>query len=240
TGFVLDPHSTLYHLWLCIISVAIAYNVMIIPARFAIVVFDHSYRVIWISLDYVFDLIYLIDLFFQSRTGYLSHGLFVQNHLVLSANYFSSQKFKYLDIPSIFPTDILYFIPKLRFVSIIRCNRFLRIYRLLQFRSLTETRIRFQNAFRMFTLICLVISMIHWNSCAYLLLCRYLGFGTDRWVLPASAQFDTLPMLYTYCFYWSTLLLSTIGDVPLPVKRIEYIFVLFDYMIGILLILLNL
>jgi len=41
-------------------------------------------------------------------------------------------------------------------------------------------------------------------------------------------------MLYTYCFYWSTLLLSTIGDVPLPVQRSEYVFVLFDYMIGIL------
>ncbi|CAF4361075.1 unnamed protein product, partial [Adineta steineri] len=41
-------------------------------------------------------------------------------------------------------------------------------------------------------------------------------------------------MLYTYCFYWSTLLLSTIGDVPLPTKRPEYVFVLFDYMIGIL------
>lgn len=39
-------------------------------------------------------------------------------------------------------------------------------------------------------------------------------------------------MLYTYCFYWSTLLLSTIGDVPLPEERVEYVFVLFDYMIG--------
>jgi hypothetical protein len=59
-----------------------------------------------------------------------------------------------------------------------------------------------------------------------------LGFGTDQWVLPASANNETVAMLYTYCFYWSTLLLSTIGDVPLPVERVEYVFVLFDYMIG--------
>ena len=39
-------------------------------------------------------------------------------------------------------------------------------------------------------------------------------------------------MLYTYCFYWSTLLLSTIGDVPLPVQTVEYLFVLLDFMIG--------
>jgi hypothetical protein len=61
-----------------------------------------------------------------------------------------------------------------------------------------------------------------------------LGFGSDQWVLPASAHNETVAMLYTYCFYWSTLLLSTIGDVPLPVERSEYVFVLFDYMIGML------
>jgi cyclic nucleotide gated channel alpha 3 len=70
------------------------------------------------------------------------------------------------------------------------------------------------------------------NCCAYFLICQYLGFGTDQWVLPASANNETVAMLYTYCFYWSTLLLSTIGDVPLPVERVEYVFVLFDYMIG--------
>jgi hypothetical protein len=65
-------------------------------------------------------------------------------------------------------------------------------------------------------------------------MCQYLGFGTDRWVLPASAKNESVAMLYTYCFYWSTLLLSTIGDVPLPSKRPEYVFVLIDYMIGML------
>ena len=32
----------------------------------------------------------------------------------------------------------------------------------------------------------------------------------------------------------ATLLLSTIGDVPLPTKKSEYLFVLFDFMIGTL------
>jgi hypothetical protein len=77
-----------------------------------------------------------------------------------------------------------------------------------------------------------IIEYIFRNCCAYFLTCQYLGFGTDKWVLPASAKNETVAMLYTYCFYWSTLLLSTIGDVPLPSKRVEYVFVLFDYMIG--------
>jgi hypothetical protein len=70
------------------------------------------------------------------------------------------------------------------------------------------------------------------NCCAYFLICQYLGFGSDQWVLPDSAHNETVAMLYTYCFYWSTLLLSTIGDVPLPVRQSEYVFVLLDSMIG--------
>ncbi|CAF1463787.1 unnamed protein product, partial [Adineta steineri] len=102
------------------------------------------------------------------------------------------------------------------------------------FCKLTESRTRFPNAFRIGVLSCLTLTLIHWNCCAYFLICEHLGFGSDEWVLPASAHNETVAMLYTYCFYWSTLLLSTIGDVPLPVTRSEYLFVLFDYMIGIL------
>ncbi|CAF4132151.1 unnamed protein product [Rotaria magnacalcarata] len=234
TGFVIDSQNYLYHYWLAIISLAVAYNILLIPARYSFKQLDKNLRIVWISLDYSFDIIYLIDIFVQSRTGYFSHGLFVRNHYVLSRNYFTSRQFYSRDLLSIIPTDFLYLIPYFRFISIIRCNRFLRINRLFEFQDLTESRTRFPNAFRIWCLICLTLTLIHWNSCAYLLICQYLGFGTDRWVLPATAKNETVAMLYTYCFYWSTLLLSTIGDVPLPVKRIEYIFVLFDFMIGIL------
>jgi cyclic nucleotide gated channel alpha 4 len=60
------------------------------------------------------------------------------------------------------PTDFLYFIPKCRFVSIIRCNRLLRINRLFEFQELTESRTRFPNAFRIGVLICLTLTLIHW------------------------------------------------------------------------------
>ncbi|CAF4872961.1 unnamed protein product, partial [Rotaria sp. Silwood1] len=234
TSFIIDPQNYLYHYWLAIITFAVAYNLLLIPARYAFNELNKNLRIFWISLDYTFDIIYLIDIFIQSRTGYFSHGLFVRNHYVLSRNYFTSRQFYLRDLLSIIPTDFLYLIPKYRFISIIRCNRFLRINRLFEFQELTESRTRFPNAFRIFCLICLTLTLIHWNSCAYLLICQYLGFGTDRWVLPAAAKNESVAMLYTYCFYWSTLLLSTIGDVPLPVKRVEYAFVLFDFMIGIL------
>ncbi|CAF0972861.1 unnamed protein product [Rotaria sp. Silwood1] len=234
TGFVIDPQNYLYHYWLGIISLAVAYNLLLIPARHAFDDLNKNLRAVWISLDYIFDIIYLIDIFLQSRTGYFSHGLFVRNHHVLSRKYFSSYQFYIRDLLSIVPTDLLYLNQRFRFMSIIRSNRFLRIHRLFEFQELTESRTRFPNTFRIGILICLTLTLIHWNCCAYFLICQHLGFGSDEWVLPESAHNETVAMLYTYCFYWSTLLLSTIGDVPLPVKHSEYIFVLFDFLIGVL------
>jgi cyclic nucleotide gated channel alpha 4 len=58
--------------------------------------------------------------------------------------------------------DLLYFIPRFRFVPIIRSNRFFRVNRLLEFQELTESRTKFPNAFRIGVLICLTLTLIHW------------------------------------------------------------------------------
>jgi cyclic nucleotide gated channel len=44
----------------------------------------------------------------------------------------------------------------------------------------------------------------------------------------------SLSYQYIYSFYWSTLTLTTIGETPPPEIEAEFIFVIFDYMIGIL------
>ena len=69
TGFVLDPQHYVYHYWLGVISFAVVYNLLLIPARSSFDELDRDFRAIWIALDYTFDLIYLIDIFLQSRTG---------------------------------------------------------------------------------------------------------------------------------------------------------------------------
>lgn len=45
---------------------------------------------------------------------------------------------------------------------------------------------------------------------------------------------DTLLRRYIYSFYWSTLILTTIGEVPGPVRNIEFLFVTLDLMCGVL------
>ena len=69
TGFVIDPQNYLYHYWLGIIALAIAYNFLFIPVRYAFDELNKNLRILWISLDYTFDGIYVIDIILQSRTG---------------------------------------------------------------------------------------------------------------------------------------------------------------------------
>lgn len=45
---------------------------------------------------------------------------------------------------------------------------------------------------------------------------------------------DTLARRYIYSFYWSTLILTTIGEVPSPKKNVEFLFVIMDLMCGVL------
>ena len=67
----------------------------------------------------------------------------------------------------------------------------------------------------------------------------YVGFGHDEFVYfdinetlyPANA---TLSRMYIYSFYWSTLTLTTIGETPPPEEDIEYVFVVIDFLIGVL------
>jgi len=53
-------------------------------------------------------------------------------------------------------------------------------------------------------------------------------------VAPCSGIRDSLTRRYIYSFYWSTLILTTIGEVPGPQQNIEYVFVTVDLMCGVL------
>ena len=60
----------------------------------------------------------------------------------------------------------------------------------------------------------------------------------DNWVYfnisDAYPVNQTLSRMYIYSFYWSTLTLTTIGETPRPEEDIEYVFVVVDFLIGVL------
>ena len=117
--------------------------------------------------------------------------------------------------------------------------RLLKFYRLRQFTERSESRTHFSHAYRVLFMLHDLLVLIHWNACIYFLLSRWIGLGSDSWVYPSwnsthQAEWGKLSRQYIYSFYWSTMTLTTIGEVPSPQTTLEYLIVTFDYFMGIL------
>ena len=169
----------------------------------------------------------------------LENGLFIIDTKRLRKLYFKSKLFIF-DVLSIFPTDIFYIIKGPDY-AFLRVNRVLRIYRISTLFDKTDSRSNYPYVFRAAQLVLYLILSFHWNACFYYTLSSWLGFCTDQWVfvnsscekkyLDASGS-DELLFIYTYCFYWSLLTLVALGDVNHPVKVLEFVIMVFQYLLG--------
>ena len=156
----------------------------------------------------------------------------------LARRYTRTVVFK-LDVISILPTDIFYlFLETGTSAVYIRFNRLLKLMRMREFFDRTVTVTSYPNVIRVINLILDILIIIHWNACLYFQMSSWIGFGVDQWVyFDISDKYprnNTLSRMYIYSFYWSTLTLTTIGETPKPDKDIEYLFVVVDFLIGVL------
>ncbi|KAG9492318.1 hypothetical protein GDO78_000695 [Eleutherodactylus coqui] len=232
--FVVDPAGNFYYRWLSIISIPVLYNWCFLVCRACFDELQSKYILLWVILDYSADAIYITDTLVRFRTGFLEQGLLVKDAKKLKEYYTKTLQFK-LDMISLLPTDLLYFkvgfnYPELRF------NRLFRFARMFEFFDRTETRTNYPNMFRIGNLVLYILIIIHWNACLYFAISKAIGFGNDTWVYPniSHPEYGRLARKYIYCLYWSTLTLTTIGETPPPVKDIEFLFVVFDFLIGVL------
>ncbi|KAM6220885.1 cyclic nucleotide-gated channel alpha-1 [Rhynchocyon petersi] len=231
---IIDPAGSTYYNWLFCIALPVMYNWTLLIARACFDELQSDYLAYWIIFDYVSDTIYLLDMFVRTRTGYLEQGLVVKDEMKLIKKYVSDLQFK-LDALSMIPTDLLYFKLGWNYPEI-RLNRLLRVSRMFEFFQRTETRTNYPNVFRISNLVMYIVIIIHWNACVYYSISKAIGFGNDTWVYPDinHPEFGRLARKYVYSLYWSTLTLTTIGETPAPVKDSEYIFVVVDFLIGVL------
>uniref|UniRef100_A0A3Q3Q6H2 Cyclic nucleotide-binding domain-containing protein n=1 Tax=Monopterus albus TaxID=43700 RepID=A0A3Q3Q6H2_MONAL len=235
--FVINPSGNLYYYWLFIITLPVMYNWTMIIARACFEELQHNYLVYWIILDFTSDLIYLADMLVRTRTGYLEQGLMVKDEKLLREHYLNSFQF-HLDVLSMIPTDVLYFIFGLNYPEI-RINKLLRIGRMMEFFTRVETRTNYPNIFRIANLIMYILIIIHWNACFYFSFSKSIGFGADDWVYPAldnpeEPEFGQPMRKYAFSLYWSTLTLTTIGETPPPALDSEFLFHVFDFLVGVL------
>nr|CAD2200681.1 unnamed protein product [Meloidogyne enterolobii] len=241
SSVVFDQNDPEYYHWIALVSIAYVYNLLVVIAR--VVFIDLAAGrlwILWLILDLLMDSFYAADMFVRSRTGYLEQGLLVRDCAKIRSLYLRSRQFL-VDIASLFPIDHFCLIILWRSFPIFRLNRLLKNERIQRFMEQTETRTSMPNAFRVGVVVWYIAVIIHWNACFYFLISESIGLGTDPWVYGAQNKQslpdginDTLTRRYIYSFYWSTLILTTIGEVPGPQQNVEYAFVTVDLMCGVL------
>ncbi|XP_078077600.1 cyclic nucleotide-gated channel alpha-4-like [Mustelus asterias] len=232
--WILDPMGDWYFRWLIVTTIPVMYNWTILVSRCSFSDLQHNYLSLWFTLDYLSDLIYLLNLLVRFNTGFLEQGLLVTDRWKIAATYAQSHCFK-LDLISLVPTDFLYLHFSVH-TPAARLNRLFQVQSLSEFLQRLETRASYPNIFRVIRIMVFMVLSIHWNACAYFILSRHIGFGQDLWVYPNISDPNNarLSRQYLYSFYLSTLILSTIGNTPIPVREEEYLFVMVDFLIAVL------
>ncbi|XP_061196738.1 cyclic nucleotide-gated channel rod photoreceptor subunit alpha-like [Saccostrea echinata] len=227
---VLQPDGNIMFYWLCILTLSILYNLWTCIAREAFREIQERNMMVWIGCDIFCDSIYVFDIFVQIRTGYLDKGIMVYNSKKLLMRYVRTKDLV-LDLASLIPLDFLQF--SIGVHPMLRFPRFLKVYRSFRFLHLLETRTHFPNFFRVANLTHILFLGSHWFASFYYMISEAEDFEGD-WSYPKPVgQFATVTRKYLTSLFWSTLTLTTIGDLPPPESNWEYVFVIVSYLIGV-------
>ncbi|CAK1590521.1 unnamed protein product [Parnassius mnemosyne] len=210
---VVNPDENFYFYWLWVITICVLYNLWTLIVRQSFPELQIMCHYFWLICDGIGDVVFALDLVVQLRTGYLEQGLMVYDSKKLAKHYLTSRSFL-LDIAALTPLDLIQL--KIGTNPIIRFPRFLKVYRAVSCYYMVESRTVYPNFWRVINLIHILLILAHWFGCFYFLLSEAEGFQGD-WAYPhRPGDYATLTRKYLGSLYWSTLTLTTIGDLPTP------------------------
>jgi hypothetical protein len=221
TTGVLDPKSTFVYFWNCVLALAIFYHFWTIIFRIAFL--DESIIsrgiIALLVFDYVIDLVYILDILISSRISFLQNGILVQDVKRVAFMYLFTRAF-YIDLLAILPVDFLYI--ALGVTPALRLVRLIKVYKLMKVKKNVESMSSSPALLRVSILVHSMFLLIHWNASFYFMISEYEGPGSNEWVYPAmNGSFVSLTRKYARSFYWSTLTLTAIGDLPAPETDLE-------------------
>ncbi|XP_023290572.1 uncharacterized protein LOC105699152 [Orussus abietinus] len=217
---VVNPDENFYYYWLMLLSACVLYNLWTLIVRQSLPELQALAPEAWLSCDSFTDVVFFLDVGVQIRTGYLEQGLMVYNSKKLAGHYLKSKSFV-LDLLALLPLDLLQV--NLGSNPMLRFPRFLKVYRVYNYYYMVESRTVYPNLWRVLNLIHILLILAHWFGCFYYLLSEAEGFQGD-WVYPyRPGEYATLTRKYLGSLYWSTLTLTTIGDLPTPETNAEVV-----------------
>ncbi|XP_064314241.1 cyclic nucleotide-gated cation channel beta-1 [Phalacrocorax carbo] len=222
----IDPLTNLmYVLWLFFVVMAWNWNCWLIPIRWAFPYQTPANIHYWLLVDYVCDLIYLLDiLVFQTRLQFVRGGDIITDKKAMKANYLRSRRFK-MDVVCLLPLDFFYF--KVGVNPLLRFPRCLKYLAFFEFNNRLEAILSKAYIYRVIRTTAYLLYSLHVNSCLYYWASAYEGLGSTTWVYDGEGN------SYIRCYYWAVKTLITIGGLPDPRTLFEIVFQLLNYFTGV-------
>uniref|UniRef100_A0A8B9I514 Cyclic nucleotide gated channel subunit beta 1 n=1 Tax=Anser brachyrhynchus TaxID=132585 RepID=A0A8B9I514_9AVES len=222
----IDPLTNLmYVLWLFFVVLAWNWNCWLIPVRWAFPYQTPSNIHFWLLVDYLCDLIYLLDVIvFQTRLQFVRGGDIISDKKAMKENYLHSQRFK-MDVVCLLPLDFFYF--KVGVNPLLRFPRCLKYMAFFEFNNRLEAILSKAYIYRVIRTTAYLLYSLHVNSCLYYWASAYEGLGSTTWVYDGEGN------SYIRCYYWAVKTLITIGGLPDPKTLFEIVFQLLNYFTGV-------
>ncbi|XP_073736328.1 cyclic nucleotide-gated channel beta-1 [Callorhinus ursinus] len=222
----IDPLTNLmYVLWLFFVVLAWNWNCWLIPVRWAFPYQTPDNILLWLLMDYLCDLIYLLDItVFQLRLQFVRGGDIVTDKKEMRNNYLKSHRFK-MDMLCLLPLDLLYL--KFGVNPLLRLPRCLKYLAFFEFNSRLESILSKAYIYRVIRTTAYLLYSLHVNSCLYYWASAYQGIGSTHWV------YDGMGNSYIRCYYWAVKTLITIGGLPDPRTLFEIVFQGLNYFTGV-------
>ncbi|XP_063189248.1 cyclic nucleotide-gated cation channel beta-1 [Chroicocephalus ridibundus] len=222
----IDPLTNLmYVLWLFFVVMAWNWNCWLIPVRWAFPYQTPANIHCWLVVDYLCDLIYLLDiLVFQTRLQFVRGGDIITDKKAMTENYLRSQRFK-MDVVCLLPLDFFYF--KVGVNPLLRFPRCLKYMAFFEFNNRLEAILSKAYIYRVIRTTAYLLYSLHVNSCLYYWASAYEGLGSTTWVYDGEGN------SYIRCYYWAVKTLITIGGLPDPKTLFEIVFQLLNYFTGV-------
>ncbi|XP_015667566.1 cyclic nucleotide-gated cation channel beta-1 [Protobothrops mucrosquamatus] len=222
----IDPSSNLmYVLWLLLVVLAWNWNCWLIPVRWAFPYQSSENVYYWMAMDYLCDLIYLLDIaVFQVRLQFVHQGDIITDKRAMRKNYLKSRRFK-MDALCLLPLDFLYL--KVGVHPLLRLPRCLKYLAFFEFNNRLEAILSKAYIYRVVRITAYLLFSLHLNSCLYYWASSFQGLGSSPWV------YDGRGNSYIRCYYWAVKTLITIGGLPEPHNLFEIVFQLLNYFTGV-------
>lgn len=121
---VVNPDENFYFNWLMVLTGCTLYNLWTAIVRQSLPELQRIASGWWSAVDAFSDIVFLLDVAVQFRTGYLEQGLMVYNTSKLAGHYIRSRSFL-LDLAALTPLDLLQL--KIGVHPILRFPRFIKV-----------------------------------------------------------------------------------------------------------------